>query len=1640
MPTPAHSKSKASVGSLPDLESPGSLTLIHELVQATEDQAVQFWEELRVVKSGPEDVKKIHEIAIGCVTMILGTAVPLMHALLSDGVATKSSSMPSQLEQNAPLTQTPLARAVAPSSCTPSLENLRCVLPKPSASSLAQPKSKASDESCQPVQLWRNMAILDSAEGAASKPASKIQSSGRKICAHAPFTMRFANSLFQGRGVHALESFRRLDEASDRRQVREARLRDIAEPRRLFPPLGGDDESDPVVVSGGQSDRSSVVRKETSKSENNSVCSSSCCRGGPFLGRCRAQRKKASEPFLDGAPLVEDCECEDDLHDLKKASEPVLDGPPLIEDCECEEYLHCDNDSKKASEPVLDGASLYLYIGDCCLEDDLEDDTSQKLVTNECVIQPSCSPGLEQVVLTPPQQWISSVQVLPRDRVLNEGADAEEHSQQPASWDRPCDRDANEGADVAELLQQAASRDPGGADPLYRDSFMQQMDAVERQLRIAFKRCEDERLHACKTVGWIRTDIDWIKGASKASGMDGQVKATVHVPARGPVKLAASSSGQLTNAGIRHRRLLIAEARLLYLSSAIRQHHEGLLGKDSANELRLAAVRAILSDLPLEFLRCLSKDPRVQECAITSEKKMRKKVLREIKMEAAKARKDPMTVLKATIDHSKRAGSIKAYRGMHAILSQSGFGHCLPSDEQMAAAKKGIMRLAEADLELEETPDGYRISLKRAVEMEASRIMQEIAMTETSKLTARVVGVQPGGHGWQDLFDIKITFDARRVTRHGSQTEVMMIFLLKGEAGVDRCQKAVHHRTIAIWSGKDSKENVQRNLAGMMKEAKELEENGIVFSIAADSFLTVQESDEYQLWMELPEQTRKEKSRRMDAESFHNVGIRFWVPADMLAQCSLLGQGCAGKKYCAHCHTDKDARHIPFELRLVPELVNFRTFADQVDLHAETLWSINTCADRGPNWKFTEQGLRFMTAPCNLVIEPQPPLATSGPGSKPGSQSQSALAKTKQASGAGEAHKAAAGTKTGPIMPVSAASTMRASRKRKAQTLPAAASHAAASDATTTSNRDSDGRALGPDAERLSKLDTWRVHDSKCLCVGCAIPANTIVRTMSMPGFSRPSAFLSEHWPQMTSSRCPFCALHCLMRVTEALFQQICQFALAGGVAHLKRLNDGLCMAGFKSKKFEKLRNFDSKNYERMSFLGHESLHLLKRTDGGDRNIAVILKHIWPQGDAPRRVDQVDGTGFVARSLDLWEQWAKVVELMTERDFEKVREKRGFENFGKECRDFCFMFQAMFHKAQCKAFYLHTLMAHAGDFMRELGKHGMCLGMMSNSGAERRHEYGRRAFKRSLCGGCWAKTNPDLAVKRNLSAFLTLREVLMWQYGADLWSHEMAVRADAAYSGESTGAESTTISSRRQLVAKALANLSQSSTAGSETDGVPDRLPLLSFEEADKELRRYCDLEAPAPCLETGSEGWITVDHDKSKALEFVPFEGEWKEGEPLPPGVQKQADGTLVLQVGRVPELTNGVADWLSDCSGDGSDDCSDSDDGSCRFEDLADFESDSEDGEYDPNQDNRLSRLLEGIRTGAVEADYLEYHDAQLIEQNSDGAWQARTTVDQRQHETRSKGKAKDRASILSEDPSSKAKRQRTELWGVRDGDTNP
>ncbi len=141
------------------------------------------------------------------------------------------------------------------------------------------------------------------------------------------------------------------------------------------------------------------------------------------------------------------------------------------------------------------------------------------------------------------------------------------------------------------------------------------------------------------------------------------------------------------------------------------------------------------------------------------------------------------------------------------------------------------------------------------------------------------------------------------------------------------------------------------------------------------------------------------------------------------------------------------------------------------------------------------------------------------------------------------------------------------------------------------------------------------------------------------------------------------------------------------------------------------------------------------------------------------------------RQQSLWEQWSEVVSLMTELDPAKVAEYRdGFARMGKECRKFCHLHQSMYHQEHCQSFYLHTLLHHAGDFMRELEKDCMCLGMMANSWAERRHEYDRRAAKKALICGNWRSKIPKLANMCNPFAYLTLKEILIWQHCSDVVS------------------------------------------------------------------------------------------------------------------------------------------------------------------------------------------------------------------------------------------------------------------------------
>jgi hypothetical protein len=971
--------------------------------------------------------------------------------------------------------------------------------------------------------------------------------------------------------------------------------------------------------------------------------------------------------------------------------------------------------------------------------------------------------------------------------------------------------------------------------------------------------------------------------------------------------------------------------------------------------------------------------------AITSEKKLRKKILLEIKEEARRTRQDPLQVLEAAVKMGGSSGTMRQYCILGSLLSGSTVGNTLPTAANVAKAKRELMELAVEDLQLSATPDGYRISLIRAIEMEALRLMQTIRSSRFAGggMEARTVGLEPDDSlNWQDFFHVKLTFDARRITKNCSQTEVMIIFLPKGRGGVERCQKALHMRTIAVWSGKDSKENVARNLTEIVREAAQLEERGIAFSRVADSFLGVAESEQYTEWLRRRraayeqvlsdsrpsfDEWMRSPEESGDPAPFRRVGLLFWVAADMLAQCSLIGQGCAGHHYCAHCDAHKENRHLPLELFKVKTPTNFWKLANDNDVMVETLWAINTLEDletkgREP-YRLSEEGLMACTLPCS-----DPDLARVA-AAKPPSQAQAAAAPA-PAVPARQPQAASIG-----------GGELRAPKGRvgggrggaKGARSAAAVVAAPVSVGQEASSPPGVEFATGPDVAEIKRRDGWKKgHNASCQCPLCVIPAGTVVRRMIQPGFNRESEYLNQHWKGISRGRFPFCALHCSMRITEAMFYNICQNALAAGDPAVARLNSAMELIGLKSKKFQKVRMFNCDNYERLSFLGHEAQHLLKRSaTTGKRNVQVLLEHLWPSGDAS---ESKEGSNFVERSIVLWECWGEVVQLMSERDPAKLRQSKntmhgdGFARFGKVCREFCFRYQALFHKTHCKSFYLHTLLAHAGDFMRELERHGMCLGMMSNSGAERRHEYGRRAFRRSLCGGCWAKHDQELANKANMSAFLTLREILIWQYGSDLLSHEKARRAaappadaSASESGAgpvSDGAASEAPQARSRLTRE---NLEKHCDVA---DGLKRLLePLLSPTEEADESRRDAPMEenpeAAGGLGETVQAGWQRVQHDQSLALTSIPV--PHGEADGLPEArCYSGSEFEKTYDIGRDSRLTNGVCDVVSDVDGDGSEDYSsdggsDSDSSDCssdggprvRFDDLEDFSEGDDDSD---------------------------------------------------------------------------------------------
>ena len=351
-------------------------------------------------------------------------------------------------------------------------------------------------------------------------------------------------------------------------------------------------------------------------------------------------------------------------------------------------------------------------------------------------------------------------------------------------------------------------------------------------------------------------------------------------------------------------------------------------------------VAGIISDMLPVMQKLTALDPRIQRWSLANSPRFKQRIIDQYKAELSARRKCEIGLLKAAGTFAKHNLSSQAYRGVRTVLCDLGFRHVLPTVKDLDDARKHIEKNAAMDLELRQTEDGWFCSIRALIEMELLRMQQRV--TTQSKSTrkesgARSIGnVGPEMNGWQDEIQVKITLDARSITKKTSQTEVMMHIFKRGEEGSEDSQSALCMRTVGIFMGKDSREGVQANATEFFQECQDLAVRGVLFNIKEQAFL-----GQLEAFSQMSEEKQvADKTAEKNVRTYFPVSVKFWSPADMAAQCAILGHGCAGHHYCAHCMAHADERHLPYALRTLDEDTNFSALAHELDMHPKTLFAL----------------------------------------------------------------------------------------------------------------------------------------------------------------------------------------------------------------------------------------------------------------------------------------------------------------------------------------------------------------------------------------------------------------------------------------------------------------------------------------------------------------------------------------------------------------------------------------------------------------------------------------------------------------------------------------------------------------------------
>ena len=289
---------------------------------------------------------------------------------------------------------------------------------------------------------------------------------------------------------------------------------------------------------------------------------------------------------------------------------------------------------------------------------------------------------------------------------------------------------------------------------------------------------------------------------------------------------------------------------------------------------------------------------------------------------------------------------------------------------------------------------------------------------------------------------------------------------------------------------------------------------------------------------------------------------------------------------------------------------------------------------------------------------------------------------------------------------------------------------------------------------------------------GITLAAGTVVRVMSQHAINERESEWLDKVVHLDRHAFVFCALHAHMRLTEALVKDM--FGRAIESRRVQKLKEAFKTHLGLENKF--VRSDKTKGWNKVSLYGYECWRFAEQDENGVSKIEKVVREVWPDGagivKGPSAGSGLRDGDFVDAYCALWRLFNTVMRQTRCKD----PSSEDLAEYGANCRDLGARWSLLLPSNRCSTFYLHTLVHHGGDLMEYCLQRKLTIGMLENSGAERRHEIGRVQFKKALSGG--GKAYRGTQAFENRSAYLTLRGLLIWQYGRDMLA-EMEAEARA---------------------------------------------------------------------------------------------------------------------------------------------------------------------------------------------------------------------------------------------------------------------